>query len=119
MIEFRALPFFGISARTAIFVLFLYSLLPIVRNTAAGLADIPRGVRESAAALGLEPRAQLVKVFLPMASRTILAGIKTSAIMNVATATLAALLALVAQLSFEALDRLIIRRGLRLPQREP
>jgi hypothetical protein len=54
-----------------------------------------------------------------MASRTILAGIKTSAIMNVATATLAALLALVAQLSFEALDRLIIPRGLRLPQREP
>ena len=144
------LPFFGISVRTAIFALFLYSLLPIVRNTAAGLADIPRGVRESAAALGLEPRAQLVKVFLPMASRTILAGIKTSAIMNVATATLAALigagglgepifsginlsdnatilsgaipaalLALVVQLSFEALDRLIIPRGLRLPQREP
>jgi osmoprotectant transport system permease protein len=144
------LPLFGISARTAIFALFLYSLLPIVRNTAAGLADIPRGVRESAAALGLEPRAQLVKVFLPMASRTILAGIKTSAIMNVATATLAALigagglgepifsglnlndnatilsgaipaalLALVAQLFFEALDRLIIPRGLRLPQREP
>jgi len=144
------LPLFGISARTAIFALFLYSLLPIVRNTAAGLADIPRGVRESAAALGLEPRAQLVKVFLPMASRTILAGIKTSAIMNVATATLAALigagglgepifsglnlndnatilsgaipaalLALVVQLGFEALDRLVIPRGLRLPQREP
>jgi osmoprotectant transport system permease protein len=143
-------PFFGISARTAIFALFLYSLLPIVRNTAAGLADIPRGVRESAAALGLEPRAQLVKVFLPMASRTILAGVKTSAVMNVATATLAALigagglgepifsglnlndnatilsgaipaalLALVAQLFFEALDRLIIPRGLRLPRREP
>ena len=86
------LPFFGISAVTAIFALFLYSLLPIVRNTATGLQDIPTAVRESAAALGLEPKAQLWKVFLPLASRTILAGIKTSAIINVGTATLAALI---------------------------
>ena len=85
-------PFFGISATTAIFALFLYSLLPIVRNTATGLQDIPTAVRDSAAALGLEPRAQLWKVFLPLASRTILAGIKTSAIINVGTATLAALI---------------------------
>ena len=86
------LPFFGISPATAIFALFLYSLLPIVRNTATGLQDIPAAVRESAAALGLEPHAQLWKVFLPLASRTILAGIKTSAIINVGTATLAALI---------------------------
>jgi osmoprotectant transport system permease protein len=86
------LPFFGISAVTAIFALFLYSLLPIIRNTATGLQDIPTAVRESAAALGLEPRAQLWKVFLPLASRTILAGVKTSAIINVGTATLAALI---------------------------
>ena len=86
------LPFFGISPVTAIFALFLYSLLPIVRNTATGLQEIPTAVRESAAALGLEPRAQLWKVFLPLASRTILAGIKTSAIIDVGTATLAALI---------------------------
>jgi osmoprotectant transport system permease protein len=86
------LPFFGISPATAIFALFLYSLLPIVRNTATGLQDIPTAVRESAAALGLEPQARLWKVFLPLASRTILAGIKTSAIINVGTATLAALI---------------------------
>jgi osmoprotectant transport system permease protein len=86
------LPFFGISPITAVFALFLYSLLPIVRNTATGLQDIPAAVRESAAALGLEPRAQLWKVFLPLASRTILAGIKTSAIIDVGTATLAALI---------------------------
>ena len=86
------LPFFGISPVTAVFALFLYSLLPIVRNTATGLQDIPTAVRESAAALGLEPRAQLWKVFLPLASRTILAGVKTSAIINVGTATLAALI---------------------------
>jgi len=86
------LPFFGISPVTAIFALFLYSLLPIVRNTATGLQDIPTAVRESAAALGLEPPAQLWKVFLPLASRTILAGVKTSAIIDVGTATLAALI---------------------------
>ncbi|HZO88161.1 MAG TPA: glycine betaine ABC transporter substrate-binding protein [Chthonomonadaceae bacterium] len=85
-----AVPFLGIGVATAIVALFLYSLLPIVRNTAAGLQDIPPPVRESAAALGLEPPAQLRKVYLPMASRTILAGIKTSAIINVGTATLAA-----------------------------
>src|ERR1700720_3351200 len=86
------LPFFGISPVTAVFALFLYSLLPIVRNTATGLQEIPTAVRESAAALGLEPRAQLWKVFLPLASRTILAGVKTSAIIDVGTATLAALI---------------------------
>ena len=86
------LPFFGISPVSAVFALFLYSLLPIVRNTATGLQDIPTAVRESAAALGLEPRAQLWKVFLPLASRTILAGVKTSAIISVGTATLAALI---------------------------
>jgi osmoprotectant transport system permease protein len=86
------LPFFGITARTAIFALFLYSLLPIVRNTASGLQDLAGPIRESAAALGLEPRAQLRKIFLPLTSRTILAGIKTSAVINVGTATLAALI---------------------------
>jgi osmoprotectant transport system permease protein len=86
------LPFFGISLRTAIAALFLYGLLPIVRNTATGLQDIPRGLRESAAALGLSPRARLWQIYLPMASRSILAGIKTSAVINVGTATLAALI---------------------------
>ncbi|HLK60616.1 MAG TPA: glycine betaine ABC transporter substrate-binding protein [Chthonomonadaceae bacterium] len=84
------LPFLGIGTTTAIVALFLYSLLPIVRNTAVGLQDIPISLRESAAALGLEPGARLFKIYLPMASRTILAGIKTSAIINVGTATLAA-----------------------------
>jgi osmoprotectant transport system permease protein len=86
------LPFFGISARTAIAALFLYGLLPIVRNTATGLQDIPRSLRESAIALGLEPGARLRKIFLPIASRSILGGIKISAVINVGTATLAALI---------------------------
>lgn len=86
------IPFLGISMWTAIVALFLYSLLPIVRNTATGLQDIPLPMRESAAALGLEPKAQLLKVYLPIASRSILSGIKTSAVINVGTATLAALI---------------------------
>jgi len=86
------LPFFGISVRTAIAALFLYGLLPIVRNTASGLQDIPRSLRESAIALGLSPRTRLWEIYLPMASRSILSGIKTSAVINVGTATLAALI---------------------------
>ena len=86
------LPFFGISVRTAIAALFLYGLLPIVRNTATGLQDIPRALRESAIALGLRPMARLWQIYLPMASRSILAGIKTSAVINIGTATLAALI---------------------------
>ncbi|MDQ6765387.1 MAG: ABC transporter permease subunit [Verrucomicrobiota bacterium] len=85
-------PFFGISARTAIAALFLYGLLPIVRNTATGLQDIAQPVRESAIALGLTSGARLRQIYLPMASRTILAGIKTSAVINIGTATLAALI---------------------------
>ena len=86
------LPFFGISLRTAIAALFLYGLLPIVRNTATGLQDIPRSLRESAVALGLDPIARLWKIYLPIASRSILSGIKTSAVINIGTATLAALI---------------------------
>jgi len=86
------LPFFGISVRTAIAALFLYGLLPIVRNTASGLQDIPRSLRESAVALGLSRFTQLWEIYLPMASRSILSGIKTSAVINIGTATLAALI---------------------------
>jgi osmoprotectant transport system substrate-binding protein/osmoprotectant transport system permease protein len=86
------LPFFGISIRTAIAALFLYGLLPIVRNTATGLQDIPRSLRESAVALGLSPIARLWQVYLPIASRSILSGVKTSAVINIGTATLAALI---------------------------
>jgi len=86
------IPFFGISFSTAVAALFLYSLLPIVRNTAAGLAGIPLPLREAAEVLGLEPIARLRKIYIPMALPLILAGIKTSAVINVGTATLAALI---------------------------
>jgi osmoprotectant transport system permease protein len=74
----------------AIVALFLYSLLPIVRNTEAGLAGVPRAMRQSATALGLSDGARLRLVELPLAARSILAGIKTAAVINVGTATIAA-----------------------------
>lgn len=86
------IPFLGVGPATAIVALFLYSLLPIIRNTATGLQDIPQSLRDSAFALGLEPVTRLRLVYLPMAARTILAGIKTSAIINIGTATIAALI---------------------------
>jgi osmoprotectant transport system permease protein len=86
------IPVFGIGARPALVALFLYSLLPIVRNTHAGLRNIPWSLRESADALGLPPRAILRRIELPLASPLILAGIKSAAVINVGTATLGALI---------------------------
>ncbi len=86
------IPLFGIGAKPAIAALFLYSLLPIVRNTHAGIIGIAPELRETAAAIGLSRRAQLYRVELPLALRSILAGIKTAAVINVGTATLGALI---------------------------
>jgi len=86
------IPLLGIGGLPAIVALFLYSLLPIIRNTYAGLKDIPPAIIESAQVLGLPSRARLRIVELPLATRAILAGIKTAAVINVGTATLAALI---------------------------
>ena len=87
------IPLFGIGTLPAILALFLYSLLPIVRNTHAGLQGIPAALRESAEVLGLSGLWRLVRIELPLAMPSILAGIKTSAVINVGTATLGALIA--------------------------
>jgi len=86
------IPLLGIGEAPAIVALFVYSLLPIVRNTHAGLRGIPASLREVATALGLSPAASLRAVELPLAAPSILAGIKTSAVINVGTATLGALI---------------------------
>ena len=74
----------------ALVALVLYALLPIVRNTATGLAEIPKGLKQAGLALGLSRRDIMRLIELPLASRTILAGVKTSAVINVGTATIAA-----------------------------
>ena len=87
------IPAVGIGWRPAVLALFVYSLLPIVRNTQTGLRAIPPQLRESADVLGLSRWARLWRVGLPMASPSILAGIKTSAVLNVGTATLGGFIA--------------------------
>ena len=84
------IPLLGIGPVPALAALFLYGLLPIVRNTHAGLASIPSELREAAVAIGLTPFERMRHVELPLASRTILAGIKTSAVVGVGSATIAA-----------------------------
>jgi osmoprotectant transport system permease protein len=85
------IPLLGIGTHPAIAALFLYGLLPIVRNTHAGLAGIAPDLRESADALGLPAAFRLLRVDLPLASPSIVAGVKTSAVIAVGTATLGAL----------------------------
>lgn len=82
----------GMGSATAVLALFLYSLLPIVRNTHAGLKGVEDHYLESAVALGLPARYRLLWIELPLASRSILAGIKTAAVINVGFATLGALI---------------------------
>lgn len=86
------IPLFGIGAFPAIAALFIYSLLPIVRNTHSGIKSISGPLMESARALGLPNTFILRRIELPLAVPSILAGIKTSAVINVGTATLGALI---------------------------
>ena len=81
----------GVGSWTAVTALFLYSLLPIVRNTFTGLSTIEPQYAESAKAMGLSTRFQLWNIELPLATRDILSGIKTAAVINVGFATLGAL----------------------------
>lgn len=78
----------GTGMAPAVAALFLYSLLPIVRNTHTGMTTIPPPLMESAEALGLSRRAILWRIELPLAMPVILAGIRTAAVINVGTATL-------------------------------
>jgi osmoprotectant transport system permease protein len=73
----------------ALIALFLYALLPIARNTRAGILGVPGGFRQAATALGLVPGQVLRCVEIPLAMPTILAGVRTSAVISVGTATIA------------------------------
>jgi osmoprotectant transport system permease protein len=84
------IPLFGIGRAPALVALSLYALLPIVRNTYAGMISLDRQLLEIAEVLGLGPLRRLARIELPLASVSIMAGIKTSTVMTVGTATLAA-----------------------------
>jgi ABC-type proline/glycine betaine transport system permease subunit len=85
------LPFLGgIGKHTAIFALVLYALLPILRNTLTGILSVDPAVRESALAMGMTGRQLLWEVELPLATRTILAGLRIATVTTIGTATIAA-----------------------------
>ena len=137
------IPLVGLGQVPAVIALFLYSLLPVVRNTLAGLFGVDPLLKQVATGIGLTPFQQLRRVELPLAMPMILAGIRTAAVISIGTATLAAfvgagglgepiitgltlndhrlilagavpaaLLAVAAELAFEALERLLIPRHL-------
>src|ERR1700751_1551062 len=80
------IPFIGgIGPRTAIVALVLYALLPILRNTFAGILGVDPAVRESAVAMGMTASQILREVELPLAARTIMAGIRVATVTTVGT----------------------------------
>ncbi len=87
------IPIFGIGAQPAVFALFLYALLPIVRNTFVGIQEVNPAVREAGIGMGMTPLQLLTRVELPLAMPTLFAGIRTAAVINVGVATLCALIA--------------------------
>src|SRR5918998_601098 len=84
------LPLLGIGARTAIVALVVYALLPVMRNTVAGVEGVDPNVRESAVAMGMTGGQILRLVELPLAAPLILAGVRVAAVPSVGVATVAA-----------------------------
>ncbi len=84
------IPLFGIGVVPAIVALFLYALLPILRNTAAALFSVDPLLKKVSVGMGLTTWQRLRHIELPLAAPTIFAGIKTAAVINIGTATLAA-----------------------------
>ncbi len=138
------IPLFGVGTKPALVALCLYSLLPVVLNTFTGIRSVDPKHVENARAFGLGGAQTLWRIVLPIASPTILAGVRTAAIVSIGTATLAALIgaggygalivsglslndvhmiltgavpaalmALVANLLFDLLERFLIPGGLR------
>jgi osmoprotectant transport system permease protein len=85
------IPLLGIGEKPAVLALFLYALLPIVRNTFSGLDGIDPAAIDAARGMGMRDRQILLKVSLPLALPVVMGGIRTSTVINVGVATLAAL----------------------------
>ncbi|HBG20386.1 MAG TPA: hypothetical protein DDY32_14240 [Desulfobulbaceae bacterium] len=85
-----AAPSVGFGAEPAIIALFLYGLLPVVRNTVGGLEAVTPAVREAAMGMGMTELQALWRVELPLSAKVIMAGIRTSVVINIGTATIGA-----------------------------
>jgi osmoprotectant transport system permease protein len=83
-----AVPILGFGEKPTLVALFLYGLLPIFENTLTGLTTLPPSVMEAARGSGMTDRQRLVKVELPLAMPVILAGIRLSVVISLATATI-------------------------------
>ncbi|MFZ7126193.1 MAG: ABC transporter permease [Desulfobacterales bacterium] len=83
-----AMTYLGIGKKTAIFALVIYGLLPIIRNSVAGLAGVDPVILDAGRGMGMNPRQLLFRVELPNALYIILAGIRTSTVINVGTAAM-------------------------------
>jgi osmoprotectant transport system permease protein len=83
------IPGLGLGARSAVAALFLYALLPILRNTYTGIREVDAPLIEAATGMGLRDREILLRIELPLATRTIMAGIRTASVISVGVATLA------------------------------
>ena len=80
----------GIGARTAIVALVVYALLPILRNTHAGITSVDPAIVEAAVGLGMTPRERLRSVELPLAVPVVLAGVRIATVVSIGLATIAA-----------------------------
>ena len=83
-----AMTYLGIGSKTAIFALVVYSLLPIIRNTVAGIFQLDPALVDAGQGMGMTPRQVLFKVEIPNAMYIILTGIRTAVVINVGTAAM-------------------------------
>ena len=84
-----AVPLVGFGEAPALIALALYGLLPVLQGTLAGIAAVPAAAREAAEGLGMSPWQRLWRIELPLAGPVILAGVRTSVIINIGTAAIA------------------------------
>jgi len=85
-----AVPSIGFGFKPTVLALFLYSILPIIRNTIAGIEAVPPRLIEAARGLGMTRTQVLTRVEIPLSFRLVIAGIRTSVVINVGTATVGA-----------------------------
>ena len=85
-----AVPILGFGFTPTVAALFIYSILPVLKNTIAGLDAVPSGLLEASTGMGMRPVERLLRTELPLSARVILAGVRTSVVLNVGTATIGA-----------------------------
>ncbi|MFP4114967.1 MAG: ABC transporter permease [Spirochaetota bacterium] len=83
-----AVPALGFGFKPTVAALFIYSVLPVIKNSIAGLEAVPENVREASVGMGMRPIERLLRTELPLAARVIMAGIRTSVVLNIGTATI-------------------------------